>query len=209
MKMHGFAIASLLAILATCPGVLHAADPPNFDFLGHVVSVPSQSGQTLTLYAVINNNGVVPTPIPFDFANAEHTLVLEATLSNSNGNRQQYTPASVRLYSDAGPATAHDFANASTFTDGTLVLEGAFRGNLTRQRFSALLGSIGGSIDWTGGSRVGELGDNASDWSFGGGTSQTLPRPGGYAETWDGLIQQGAVAVDQQTWSAVKDLFKR
>jgi len=207
MKLLGIACTIGLCLMFTVPGSF-AADPPNFDFLGHVASVPTQPGGTLQLLSVINNNGVIPTPIPLDFTSTEHTLVIEATLLSQSGNVQLYSPGTVRLYSDSGPATAHDFANPSTFSDGTLILSGSFSGNLTRQLFTTSLGSTVGNISWSGGSRLGELGSNTSGWALGGGLSRGATLPSGYVETWDGKIDQATVAVNTSTWGAMKQLYR-
>jgi hypothetical protein len=200
--------AGLAVLLGTLS--VQAADPPNFDFLGYVPSVPSSNGQTLRLFSVVNNNSVVPTPIPLDFTSQEHTLVIEATLNGRSGFSQFYGPATVRIYSDAGPATAHDFAKTSTFTDGQLILSGAFDGTLTRDQYTTSLGSFVGHVRWTGGSRLGELGGNTSGWTFGGGISRTIAGiPSGFVESWDGKIDQRIVAVESSTWTHVKGLYSR
>lgn len=207
MKLLAMFCASVCCLVLTVPGS-SAEDPPNFDFLGSVASIPSQTGETLQFLAVINNNGVVPTPIPLDFIAAEHTLVIEATLGSQTENVQFYTPGTVRLYSDPGPVTVHDFAAPSTFVDGTLILSGSFEGNLTRQLFTSTLGNIVGSVRWSGGSRLAELGANTSGWALGGALSRGIALPSGYEETWDGKIDQAAVAVSQETWGAVKQLYR-
>ena len=206
MKTPGLVLASLL-VAAACP-VAQAGDPPNFDFLGHVVSVPAATGQLLVMYGVINNNGVVPTPIPLDFQNAEHTLVVEGTLASTAGSSQSYAPTTVRIYSDLGPSTLHDFATPSTFTDGILILAGDVSGSLTRLVFSSTLGSFVGSVLWTGGVRLGELAENTSGWAFGGGWSRQTLRPVGYQETWDGKVDQAVIAVQATTWGGVKALYR-
>src|SRR5215475_2054463 len=110
-------VVTALSALVVATAAL-AADPANFDFFGNVPSVPSSHGHALTMYSVISNNGAVPTPIPLDFDGSEHTLVIEATLDHRSGVSQFYTPATVRIYSDAGPVTAHDYAHPGTFKDG-------------------------------------------------------------------------------------------
>ena len=205
---------TLTRIAAGLPALLFAAaalasDPANFDFFGNVPAVPSSHGHGLTMYAVITNNGAVPTPIPLDLDGAEHTLVIEATLDHGAGVSQFYAPATVRIYSDNGPATAHNYANPSTFQDGTLILSGTFSGSLVRDQYTQTVGSFAGRIDWTGGTRLGELGESTTGWTVNGGLSRAAcPLPSGFVECWDGAVTQTTVAVEPRTWGSLKALYK-
>jgi hypothetical protein len=200
-------VAALSALVVATAAL--AVDPANFDFFGNVPTVPSSHGHALTMYSVINNNGAVPTPLPLDFVGSEHTLVIEATLDHRAGVSQFYMPATVRIYSDAGPATAHDYAHPATFQDGTLILSGTFTSSLVRDQYTQTVGSFAGHIDWTGGTRLGELGGNTAGWTLHGGLSRlACPLPSGFVECWDGAIAQSTVATESQTWGNLKALFK-
>jgi hypothetical protein len=197
-----------LAVLISAPAT-QAADPPNFDFNGYAI-VPTTVGGILTMRSVLTNNGVVPTPISLDFANNQYTLVVIGTLASAAGIAQYYSPATIEIWEDpiAG-GTAADYANAGTFTDGTLILSGAFDGNLIRNTFTPNLGNFVGGVDFSGGSRLGDL-VTPQDWPFGGGWSRSVTTiPAGYDEQWDGKIDIAPVAVEDQTWGGVKEIFKR
>ena len=185
-----------------------AADPPNFDFYGYA-SVPTTVGGTLTLRSVLTNNGVVPTPIALNFTLNQYTLVMTGTLASTAGIASNYSPASVQIYEDAiGGGTAANYASPATFTDGTLILSGSFDGNLVRNRFTATLGNFIGKVDFSGGSRLGDL-VTAQDWPFGGGWSRSVSGiPAGYDENWDGKIDLAPVAVETHTWQRVKGLYR-
>jgi hypothetical protein len=205
MRMRFCAALMALAVCTATTSVF-ATDPPNFDFNGYAI-IPAGVGGTLTVRSVLTNNGVVPTPIPLDFTTQQHTVVVSGTLGS--GTPQPYT-ATVQLYSDAiSGGTAANYATPSTFTDGTLILSGVFDGTLLRYTFSSTLGSYIGKVDWTGGTRLGEL-STTQDWPFGGGWSRRsgLGIPPGYNENWDGKIDFNAVGVEQIQWGGIKALYR-
>jgi hypothetical protein len=186
-----------------------AADPPNFDFNGYAQIPGTNLGQPMVMLSVLTNNGVVPTPILLDFINYEYTLVVQGTVTGASGIAVYYGAAQVDLYSDVrSGGTAADHANPSTFTDGTLILSGAFVGNLTRNIFTPTLGSFVGTVGFSGGTRLGDLA-TPNGWPFGGAWSRTISGiPSGYQENWDGKIDLASVAVEPRTWGSVKLLFE-
>ncbi len=202
-------LASVMAIvtLGITPGA-QAADPPNFDFFGYAV-VPSTVGGTLTVRSVLTNNGVVPTPIALDFTNNEYTLVVVGTLASVAGSVQNYNPATIEIWSDAkSGGTAADYANPATFTDGTLILSGAFDGNLVRNRFTPSLGNFTGKVNFTAGSRLGDM-VTPNGWPLGGAWNRTISGiPTGYQEAWDGKIDLAVVAVVPQPWGGLKGRYR-
>lgn len=207
MRLSAVAATMVLAAVVTSSSVL-AVDPPNFDFNGYAI-VPASVGGGLTVRSVLTNNGVVPTPILLDFTLNQYTLVVTGTLASTVGIASNYSGATVLIYEDpiAG-GTAADYANPATFLDGTLILSGNFDGNLVRNRFTATLGNFVGKVDFTGGTRLGDLA-TPQDWPFGGGWSRTVAGiPAGYDENWDGKIDLAPVGVDGKTWDKVKQIYK-
>jgi hypothetical protein len=184
-----------------------AADPPNFDFNGYA-QVATAVGQPLVMYSVLTNNGVVPTPILLDFVNYEYTLVIQGTLASAAGIAQHYGAAQIALYSDArSGGTAASYANLPTFTDGTLILSGNFV-DLIRNTYLPSLGNFTGQVNFTAGTRLGDLA-TPNGWPCGGGWSRTISGiPAGFQENWDGKIDIAPVAVEPQSWGAVKHLFQ-
>jgi hypothetical protein len=198
-------LATSVALVATL-GSAAQADPPNFDFYGHAI-IPTVVGGTLTLRSIMTNNGVVPTPIPLDFTNNQYTVVVSGTLASISGTKQFYNPATISIYEDAiGGGTAADYGTPATFTDGTLILGGSFDGNLERQRFTTTLGNFIGKVDFSSGSRLGDL-TTPQDWPFWGGWSRSGTLEPGYHEKWDGEVEHTPVAVEDRTWGSVKHLF--
>lgn len=207
MRMNVLAAVMALVALGIAPGA-QAADPANFDFNGYAI-VPTTNGGTLTMRSVLTNNGVVPTPIPLDFATYQYTLVVVGTRVSAIGITHNYNPVSIQMWSDLkSGGTAADYAIPSTFTDGTLILSGVFDGNLTRTQPIPTVGSFIGEINFTGGSMLGALA-TTDGWPFGGGWSRVVMGiPSGYNEMWDGKIDLAPVAVETGKWGAVKGLFR-
>lgn len=211
MKAKTLVVAVLAAILGTAS--VQAQDPPNFDFFGHA-QVPATVGGALNTYTTLTNNGVVPTPIPMDFTGEEHTLVIQGTLSAINHIgpivQHEYSSVTVKIYTDVGPLTQADFANQNTFEDATLILSGVVDGTLLRTKFPGTTGSLIGSVDWIGGTRLAELGTNVTGWPIGGALNTGLGNiPQDYDEAWDGKSDEPeAVAVNESTWGAIKNLFR-
>jgi hypothetical protein len=197
-----------VVILATLlSSSIAVADPANFDFFGCMPSIPTSNGEAFTMVGFLTNNGVVPTPIPFTWVGEEHTVVISATFDSKSGFFESYTNATVHIYTDVGPATAGNYANQASFSDGTLVLSGVIN-NFQRIDFPGASSAYSGSVDWTGGTRLGELGANTTGYGIGGsGNTSQGGIPAGYADCWDGKIDQPVVAVDSATWHQVKTLF--
>ena len=159
------------------------------------------------MVGLMNNNGVVPTPIPFTWVGEEHTVVIEATYDQKTGLTESFTGGTVKIYTDVGPATAGDYANQATFSDFTLVLSGVIT-DFIRVVFGSS-STFGGEVEWTGGSRLAELGANTTNFGMGGsGSTLSSNIPAGYELCWDGKIDEPEpVAVNKATWGQVKSLF--
>jgi len=209
--------ATALIVLALLSVSVSAfAQPPNFDYLGYA-KVPANIGGTLEMCSFMTNNGVVPTPIPFNWVGEEHTVVITGTLSAINVfgsvTQYEYNAVTVEIYSDVGPTTAADYAIKSTFMDNPAVpiLSGVCQAPLLRTPNPfGTSGSISCFVDWTGGSRLGELGANTTGWGMGGVMETSVGSiPAGYDELWDCKIDQALIAVEDRTWGEIKSLYVR
>ena len=83
--------ASLTAAVLLGGASVVVADPPNFDFNGYAQFPVGKSGIVpagagMTMASVLTNNGVVPTPIPLNFALNQYTLIVQGSLANVIGN---------------------------------------------------------------------------------------------------------------------------
>ena len=165
MKILQTTMASVILAMLLGSSIA-VADPANFDFYGCMQSIPTTSGGSYKMVGFLTNNGVVPTPIPFNWVGEEHTVVIEATLNNISGFTENYSGATVKISSYAG------------------------------------------SVDWTGGTRLGEMGANTTGYGIGGsGNTGSGNIPSGYVDCWDGKIDQPIIAVDEASWGQVKRLF--
>ena len=192
----------LIAVLVTTLPVAAQAQQL-FDFLGQTI-LPAGVGGTLTMYSVMNDPAPATTPIPLDFANFEYTLVVTDLVLDVDGNPQQYSGGAIVIYEDA--MTAADYAFPATFTDGTAILVGVVT-SLDRTMFTSTLGSVLGSVDWVGGTRLGDIAaEDQFDWPFFSGVNGMASQVvDGYDEAWDGKVEP--VAAENMSWGDVKRVY--
>ncbi len=193
-------------VLASLPMAANAQQL--FDFNGQAI-LPAGVGGTLTMFSEVFDASPATTPLPLDFANYQYTLVIEGLMLDVDGFTQQYSGGTLTLYQDA--STAADFANMATFTDGEAILVGTFV-NLSRTVFPSGVGSVAGTVDWTGGTRLDDIApEDQPGWSFLSGTNngadQTLP---GFDEQWDGKVEPRDLIVGDEasSFGSVKALFR-
>ncbi len=198
----------ILLVVAVGAMPLAASAQQLFDFNGQTI-LPAGVGGTLTMVSEVFDASPATTPIPLDFANYQYTLVIEGLVLDVDGFTQQYSGGTLTLYQDA--STAADFANMATFTDGEAILVGTFV-DLSHTVFPSGVGSVAGTLDWTGGTRLDDIapGDQPG-WSFLSGTNngvdQVLP---GFGEQWDGKVEPRDFIVDDEasSFGSVKALFR-
>lgn len=155
---------------------------------------------------------------PFD-GSKEYTAVVGVQVLSYLGGFNQavfFKPAgTVAIYEDATPDA--DFANAASFTDGTLILSGQVNNMAgTRINITALPWSVSGEITLTGGAGIGNLiaceaGLIMNDfiaWQQPNG--QPLPGiPSGYKESYDAEWKcSETTSVDESSWGNVKGLYR-
>lgn len=179
-----------------------------FDFDAQVV-MPEGVGGTATVYGKIVNGDAVAAPLPLDFANHQYTLVITGLTLDSLGATSLFAGGAVAIYEDA--ATPADWANPTTFADGTLVLAGTL-GVFQRTMVTSSLGSGAGSVDWSGGSLLDLLAPaDRTGWplltAVSRAATQVLP---GYSERWDGKVepQEDVVSTEQRSWSELKAEYR-
>lgn len=201
----------LLTVMVACAVMAPAAASAQqwFDFNGQAL-LPAAIGQDLTMYAVINNNGVIDTPLPLDFDNFQYTLVVTGLtlVTDNGGGGQTYGGGTIAIYEDA--TTAADYTNPATFSDGTALLSGDLV-SLDRTIFGSL-GTAAGLVNWTGGANLDDLAPaDRLGWAFLTGISNrsTVTQPG-YNENWDGKVEPSVPVVDVQveSWSTIKSDFE-
>jgi hypothetical protein len=205
--MKKLLLTVMLACAVSAPATASAQQW--FDFNGQAL-LPAAVGQDLTLYAVINNNGIIDTPLPLDFANFEYTLVVTGLtlVTDNGGGGQTYGGGQIAIYQDAG--TAADYTSPASFVDGSALLSGDLT-SLTRSIFGSI-GSAGGVVNWTGGANLDDLAPaDRLGWAFLTGISNrsTVTEPG-YDENWDGKVEPTVPVVSTgiESWSSMKAQFE-
>ncbi len=198
----------LLVMLALAAVPMMASAQQLFDFNGQAL-LPTAVGGALTMYSEVFDASPITTPIPLDFADYQFTLVVDGLILDTDSFTQHYAGGTVTLYQDA--TTVADFANLPTFTDGLAILVGTIT-TLNRTMFPTGIGSLAGSVDWTGGSRLNDIApDDQADWAFlsgiNSGITSALP---GFDEMWDGKVEPHEFIVENQisSWGSVKALFQ-
>ena len=174
-----------VAGIVAAPGLATAQQL--FDFNGQAL-LPAGVGDNVMAYLPVDDSGLIPTPLPLDFANFDYAFVVMAPLAVEAGSSQDYGPGTIALYENA--PGSQDYSNPATFSAGTAILSGTFY-DFTRTMFTASLGSGSGSVDWTGGTRVGEIAPaDQTGWAFVVSISNrsTVTEPG-YDENWDGKVE--------------------
>jgi hypothetical protein len=195
------------AALLALGGASTATAVEIFDFDAQVVT-PVAVGDELSLHGRIVNGNQVPAPISLDFATFEYTVVITGLRLDVDGTVQQYSGGTVAIYEDA--ATAASYGAPETFSDGVAILTGTVT-TLDRILFTSALGSANGSVDWTGGSRFGELAPAATTgWALLSSISRSPSLvEAGFDEQWDGKVEPhgDVVKADPGSWGAVKARF--
>lgn len=205
--MKKLLLTVMLACAVSAPATASAQQL--FDFNGQAL-LPAAVGQDLTLYAVINNNGLIDTPLPLDFANFEYTIVVTGLtlVTDNGGGGQTYGGGTISIFADAG--TAADYSSPATFSDGSTLLSGELT-SLNRTLFGSI-GSAAGVVNWTGGTNLDDLAPaDRLGWAFLTGISNrsTVTEPG-YDENWDGKVEPEVPVVGTtiESWSSVKANFE-
>lgn len=198
-------LLSALAAVVLAALAIASAQSQWFDFNGQTL-LPDAIGGNLTMVSKITNNGTVDTPLPLTgVINDRYTLVISGLqLLSDDGINQTYSGGTIQIIED--DATLADFADQSSFTDGTVILEGTFT-QFVRVDFGTIQ-SGSGTVDWTGGSRIDEIAPaDRLGWAFVVSISNrsSVLEPG-YDENWNGKVEPGdpIVDADVRTWGQIK-----
>ncbi len=199
-------IASALLCLVALAGPASAVQL--FDFDGQAV-LPAGPGGTAVAFARIVSGEAVASPLPFDYANYEYTLVVTDLTLDTAGTTSFFSGGVVSIYQD--DATASDWAAPGSFSDGTMVLSGNLA-TLQHTMMTGTLGSANGYVDWTGGTMLNDLApSDQTGWPFlvlvSRAASQVEPN---YTEKWDGKVEPTTDVVpdEKRSWSDLKALFR-
>lgn len=150
---------------------------------------------------------------PWD-STKQYTVVVNAVVDTYTGGFLQVvdfrTGATFRIYEDT--ATAADWANAATFTDGTLVLSGVSNDMFgQRANIFGLPWNVYGTIVFTSGAGIGNLHNQCA-----GGLQmndfidfQIATNPPGYREAYNAEWKCAEpISVDDASWGSVKAQYR-
>jgi hypothetical protein len=222
----GVGMAMLLPALASAV-VLEGHFSGNADHAGPAPGVYA-NGLAYNAYATLNTTQVNPW-YPWDQVNYEYTAVIHAVVVTYNGmypwvagvngvETADFNVATVEIYEDAG--TAADYANPSTFTDGTKVLSGVVQNMIGEHvvywpnpfYMVELPWTITGVVVMTGGTGLANL-----DTQCAGGlvmndfvNFQIGTFPAGYEEAYDieWKCPEVSTSVEPSSWGRMKGLYR-
>jgi hypothetical protein len=201
MRIKSFAIALGMLTIAA-PGSAQQL----FDFNGQA-DVPAAIGGTLNMYSVVFDAPPATAPLPLDFSNFEYTIVITGlVLDDIAIETRSYVGGTIALYEDN--VTTADYTSPTTFSDGTAILSGVIP-TLASSLLIGTIGTVSGSVDWTGGSRLGELAPaDRLNWAILSGTNTNNALPG-FDEVWDGKVepQEPVIPTETNSWGRLKDRF--
>lgn len=198
------------------------------DYVGYDYEFPdldgSQFGEVGSGYVAV---GLVPglfAPLAADTVNYQYTYYISGLTSASKTPVVTFDiidysgPGTIRIYEDAklgGTAATYGVnppngTAPSSFTDGTLFLEGSLTSFQIVLSTTNNSGSYEAAFTVTGGSQFGNIPANQRDgWTFSGLTGNELNKPEGYAHQVDGQIFLDVpTPVRQSTWGHIKGLYR-
>ncbi len=182
----------LVAVLALAMP-LAAQAQQLFDFNGQV-NVPTAIGGVLSMDSQVFDAAPATTPLPLDFGTYTYTITIDGlTLDAISGITHVYSGGTIVLWEDS-----------------TVILSGAIP-SLSRTMFTSTLGTVNGVVDWTGGTRLGEIAPaDQTGWAILSGinASASYVEPG-YDENWDGKVEPEVPIVGNEdiSWSELKNRF--
>jgi len=206
--MKNLFLTTVALFVLSAPGAAQAQQW--FDFNGQALT-PDAIGGTLEMVSTITNDGSIETPLPLTGSISDrYTLVINGLqLLSDDGTMQMYAGGTIQIIED--DTTPADFGDMSTFSDGTVILEG------TIQQFARIDFGVGGlvsgegSVDWTGGSRINEIAPaDRLAWALVVSIStRASVLIDGYDENWNGKVEPGDPIVSDgaTTWGQLKKTY--
>ena len=215
-------LLAMVAMATLVAGTARAASPfvdwsTMFQSEAGWVNGVSLNGAVMSSYGVVNFWGGPFAGLPF--AGHEYTIVFSGLVSTGTTPtcggplclyHTDYTGGTFAIYDDVGPATAADYCNPATLTDGTVILSGVFNGFFENGQNLSTVGNFEGDATFTGGTLL-ALVANPGTGIFTGGTDRrasllpSCPGGPGYVLLNDGKGDLNPpVPVQGTTWGGIK-----
>lgn len=210
MRVLLLVFLAALLILPTAAMSLEQILPFGYSYF----ALPEQVGTAMTVVGFLEPPVGFDYPFTVDFATYEYTYYFEATVQSITPGpittEILYAVTTFEIYEDA--AMNGDYGVAPTsFRDGTLILSGTMSGLVRLDyNFGFPEPTSLGSIDWTAGSKLGELAPYLSGWTFHAGVSTNAMTgiPAGYQQNWScKIVPPESVPVEDSSWGKVKSLY--
>ncbi len=176
---------------------------------------PSNLGDEFSAVGILND---IEAPLVWDTANYSYTWHVRDASSvgeiiNGTTRIVTYSGGQLTIYVDFLPSN-HDYGvnppnatSPSTFTDGiSMYLDGLFTDFTLTYNHATAQGAFIGTLNFTGGDVFPLLSD-PNGWTFGSNIAGFSPS--GYDLEINGDVYlQTSVSVDEQSWGAIKNLYR-
>jgi hypothetical protein len=180
---------------------------------------PEGVGTVTTVLGLLDPPVGFDYPFPVDFAANEYTFYFETIIESMTPGPMTteifYANTTFTIYED--PSKNGDYGTnppngtaPSTFQDGTVILTGDF---IDIVRLDYNMGfpepTVLGTINFTGGMKLGQLSGGGVNWVLHGGLSSNPMTgiPAGYQHNWSLKIVKGTVPVEETSWGKIKSLY--
>ncbi len=217
-------LLAMVSLATLISGAAYAADPfvdwsTMYQVEANWANGVSQAGNVASAYGIVNFWGGPFAGLPF--AGHEYTVVFSGLLSGGTTPtcggplclyHTNYTGGSFAIYDDVGPATAANFCNLATFTDGTVLLSGVFNSFFENGQNLSTVGNFEGDVTFTGGTLLG-LVANPGTGLFTGGTDRRASLLPVCTQSTFRMLLDGKgdlnppVPPEPTTWSKIKTLY--
>jgi len=226
--MRGITALATLALLVGAAGA-SIAEPYVLNLSGNNFSTSEATvigGEldVVGMLSLVQDNPPFPLPGIIDWSTEYTVAVQDLILASPPANSvKTYTGGVIELWADTPPDAPwtpttpvssipayNSLQVPALMLDGTPLLTGVFT-QFATLFFGGQTGSISATINWTGGSRLGDLQTLgiASDWHWNGWFHTTAPVPAGYLRLYGGKLEhETPVAVEPATWGEIKNLLR-
>lgn len=198
----------ILAILMVIALATTASAGGVFDFLGQANLPAGVTAGPLTMVGQLHDPAPLVSPLALDFGANSYTICLECVeMTSDTGTVKTFGPCSVSLHEN--PVNDSDYSDPAGFCTGTTILSGSMD-SLTRTTLISWLHNVSGSVNWTGGTMLGDLNPlEYAGWAVLCTANSNSPHAPNMDEVWDGKIErEDVVDIDDNSFGAIKALYR-
>jgi hypothetical protein len=217
-------VLTLGVFLGAFSPLAHAEDPILFDYVGYDYEFPDPDtlifGEVGAGYVGLGFCPVIFPPLVVDTTTYEYTYHLSGLTSINRSVFGDFViidysgPGTFRIYEDA--ATPADYGvnppngtAPSSFSDGTMILEGEVSNFQIILNTASGTGSFEGVFEAVGGTQLANIPMGQRDgWTFAGLTGNEIAKPEGYVHQVDGQVLITVVPVEGTSWGDLKRRFR-